>query len=187
MSMLKELLDEAKGKIKKIGEDFKKDVSKFRTGRASVSILEGIIVPYYGVPTPINQVATLSVPDANLIVIQPWDHSIIADVERAIRNSNTELNPISDGKVIRLPIPPLDEQRRLEIIKTLRRYTEERKTTIRNLRREYRELIKSLEEEKEISEDDEKRAYDDLQKVIDDGVKNLEETEKSKEKHIMED
>jgi ribosome recycling factor len=185
--MIKEILDEAKSKIKKIGDDFKKDVSKFRTGRASISILDGITVSYYGVMTPLNQVATLSIPDANLIVVQPWDHNILLDVEKAIRSSNIEINPVSDGKVIRLPIPPLDEQRRLEIIKTMKRYTEERKTTIRNLRREYRELIKSLEEEKEISEDDEKRAYDDLQKTIDDGIKSLDEIEKTREKHIMED
>ncbi|MGE5343075.1 MAG: ribosome recycling factor [Candidatus Omnitrophota bacterium] len=185
--MIKELLDEAKGKVKKISDDFKKDISKFRTGRASISILDGIMVSYYGVPTPINQVATLSVPDANLIVIQPWDHNVLNDIDKAIRSSSLEINPVSDGKVIRLPIPQLDEQRRLEIIKTLKKYTEERKTVIRNLRREYRDMIKSMKEEKEISEDDEKKAYDDLQKVIDDGIKNLEEIEKAKEKHIMED
>jgi len=185
--MIKELLEEAKSRIKKSSEDFRKDLSKFRTGRASVSVLDGIMVEYYGSPTPINQVATLSVPDANLIVIQPWDPTVINAVERAIRNSNSELNPISDGKVIKLPIPPLDEQRRLDIIKTLKRYTEERKTTIRNTRREYRDIIKELKDEKNISEDDEKRGCDDLQKIIDDGIKNIEEIEKAKEKHIMED
>jgi ribosome recycling factor len=185
--MLKELLDEAKSKMKKLIDEFKKDISKFRTGRASVSILDGITVSYYGVLPPINQVATLSVPDANLIVVQPWDHNVLADVEKAIRSSNLEINPVSDGKVIRLPIPPLDEQRRLDIIKTMKKYTEERKTSIRNVRREYRDLIKSLEEEKEISEDDEKRAYDDLQKIVDESIKSLEEIEKAKEKHILED
>lgn len=185
--MIKELLEESKSKIKKTTDEFKKDISKFRTGRASVSILDGINVQYYGVPTPINQVATLSVPDANMIVIQPWDHNVISDVEKAIRTSNIEINPVSDGKVIRLPIPPLDEQRRLEIIKTLKKYTEERKTVIRNMRRDYRDMIKGLKEEKEITEDDEKRSYDELQKIIDDGIKNLEDIEKAKEKHIMED
>ncbi len=185
--MIKELLEESKSKIKKTTEEFKKDISKFRTGRASVSILDGINVQYYGVPTPINQVATLSVPDANMIVIQPWDHSVISEIEKAIRTSNIEINPVSDGKVIRLPIPPLDEQRRLEIIKTLKKYTEERKTVIRNMRRDYRDMIKGLKEEKEITEDDEKRSNDELQKIIDDGIKNLEEIEKAKEKHIMED
>ncbi len=185
--MIKELINEAKEKLKHLSDDFKKDIAKFRTGRASVSILDGITVEYYGVPTPINQVASLSVPDANLIVIQPWDHNVIGEIDKAIRNSNIDFNPVSDGKVIRLPVPPLDEQRRLEIIKILKRYLEERKTTARNIRREYREMIKLMEEEKEISEDDEKRAYDDLQKIIDDSIKYLEDIEKIKEKHIMED
>jgi ribosome recycling factor len=185
--MIKEILEEAKSKLKMISEEFKKEISKFRTGRASVSILDGITVEYYGTPTPINQVATLSVPDANLIVIQPWDHNIIGEIDKAIRTSNIDMNPVSDGKVIKLPVPPLDEQRRLDIIKTLKKYTEERKTSIRNVRREYREMIKLMKEEKEISEDEEKRAHDDLQKIVDDEVQNLEDIEKTKEKHIMDD
>ncbi|UCH93009.1 MAG: ribosome recycling factor [Candidatus Aminicenantes bacterium] len=185
--MIKELLEEAKTKLKELGEDFKKDIGKFRTGRASVSILDGIMVEYYGVPTPINQMATLSVPDANLIVIQPWDRNVIADIEKSLHNSSIDINPISDGKVIKLPVPPLDEQRRLEIIKTLKKYTEERKTTARNVRREYREMIKLMKDEKEISEDEERRAYDDLQKIIDNGIQTLEDIERTKEKHIMED
>lgn len=185
--MIKEFLEEAKEKLKHLGDDFKKDIAKFRTGRASVSILDGITVEYYGTPTPINQVATLSVPDANLIVIQPWDHNVINDIDKAIRNSNIDFNPVSDGKVIKLPVPPLDEQRRLEIIKTLKKYLEERKTTARNIRREYRDLIKLMKEDKEISEDEERRAYDDLQKIIDDGIEDLDDIEKTKAKHIMED
>ena len=185
--MIKELQEEAKAKMKEIADAFKKEITKFRTGRASVSILDGITVDYYGTPTPINQVATLSVPDANLIVIQPWDNNIIDDIDKAIRSSSIDVNPISDGKVIKLPVPPLDEQRRLEIIKTLKKYTEERKTAVRNTRREYREMIKLMKEDKEISEDEEKRAYDDLQKIIDDSITNLEEIEKTREKHIMED
>jgi len=185
--VIKEIIDEAKEKLKKLRDDFNKETAKFRTGRASLSVLDGIMVEYYGVPTPINQVATLSVPDANLIVIQPWDSNIINDVEKSIRNADLDINPVSDGKVIRLPVPPLDEQRRQDIVKTLKKYTEERKTTARNIRREYRELIKMLEDDKEISEDDEKRAYDDLQKIIDESVNDLEEIQKNKEKHILED
>jgi ribosome recycling factor len=185
--MIKELMQEAKGKLKSLNDDFKKEIGKFRTGRASVSVLDGIMVEYYGVLTPINQVATLSAPDANLIVIQPWDHNIVNDVEKAIRSSNLDMNPVSDGKVIKLPVPPLDEQRRLEIVKTLKKYTEERKTAARNIRREYRELIKMLKDDKEISEDDERRAYDDLQEIIDESVNNLEEIQRNKEKHILED
>jgi len=185
--MLKETLEEVRSKLAELEAEFKKEISKFRTGRASVSILDNIRIDYFGTPTPINQLATLSVPEANLIVIQPWDHNIIADIEKAIRNSNIDINPISDGKLIRLPIPPLDEERRAEIIKTLKRYTEERKTAARILRREYRELVKSMEDEKEISEDAEKRFQEELQKIVDDSMQNLEETEKSKEKHILED
>lgn len=185
--MLREILKEADEKFKKICEEFSRDIMKFRTGRASVSVLDGIMVEYYGTPTPINQIATISVPEANLIVIQPWDNKILADIEKALRQSDIDLNPISDGKVIKLPVPPLDEQRRLEIIKTLKKYTEERKTTTRNLRRDYRDMAKKMKDDKEISEDDEKRFYDDLQKLVDDNIKRLEEIESSKEKHIMED
>jgi len=185
--MIKETLEQAKGDLKKVEEDFKKQVAKFRTGRASVSILDGILVDYYGVPTPINQLATLGVPEANLIIVQPWDNKIINDVDKAIRAANLNINPVSDGKVIKLPIPPMDQQRRLEIIKTLKKYTEERKTHVRNVRRDYREMIKSLKDEKEISEDDEKRAYDELQKLVDGTGTNIDRFEHEKEKHILED
>jgi len=185
--MIKEILDQARADMRKMEEDFKKQLSKFRTGRASVSILDGILIDYYGVPTPINQLATLGVPEANLIIIQPWDSKIINDVDKAIRAANLNINPVSDGKVIKLPIPPLDQQRRLDIIKTLKKYTEERKTHIRNVRRDYRDTIKAMEEGKEISEDDEKRAYDELQKIIDATGANIDKFEHEKEKHILED
>jgi ribosome recycling factor len=185
--MIKEILDQARAELRKVEEDFKKQLSKFRTGRASVSILDGILIDYYGVPTPINQLATLGVPEANLIIIQPWDSKIINDIDKAIRAANLNINPVSDGKVIKLPIPPLDQQRRLDIIKTLKKYTEERKTHIRNVRRDYRDTIKAMEDEKEISEDDEKRAYDELQKIIDGTGERIDGIEKEKEKHIMED
>lgn len=185
--MTKEILDQARGDLRKVEEDFKKQISKFRTGRASVSILDGIHVDYYGVPTPINQLATLGVPEANLIIIQPWDSKIINDVDKAIRAANLNLNPVSDGKVIKLPIPPLDQQRRLEIIKTLRKYTEERRAQLRNVRRDYRDMIKSMKDDRDISEDDEKRAYDELQKLVDATNANIDQIEKDKEKHILED
>ncbi len=185
--MIKEMLDEARGDFRKIEDDFKREVSKFRTGRASVSILDGIQVDYYGTPTPINQLATLGVPEANLIIIQPWDNKSIADVEKAIRQANIGLNPVSDGRVIKLPVPPLDQQRRLEIIKTLKKYTEERKTVIRNVRRDYRDMGKQMKDDKEITEDEEKRYYDELQKLVDATNAKLDEIEKAKEKHILED
>ncbi len=185
--MTKEILEQAKVDLKKVEEDFKKQISKFRTGRASVTILDGIHVDYYGVPTPINQLATLGVPEANLIIIQPWDNKIINDVDKAIRAANLNLNPVSDGKVIKLPIPPLDQQRRLEIIKTLKKYTEERKAQLRNVRRDYRDMIKSLKDDRDISEDDEKRGNDDLQKLVDATNAHIDQIEKEKEKHILED
>lgn len=185
--MTKEILDQARGDLRKVEEDFKKQISKFRTGRASVSILDGIHVDYYGVSTPINQLATLGVPEANLIIIQPWDSKIINDLDKAIRAANLNLNPVSDGKVIKLPIPPLDQQRRLEIIKTLRKYTEERRAQLRNVRRDYRDMIKSMKDDRDISEDDEKRAYDELQKLVDGTNASIDQIEKDKEKHILED
>ncbi len=185
--MTKEILDQARGDLRKVEDDFKKQLSRFRTGRASVSILDGIHVDYYGVSTPINQLATLGVPEANLIIIQPWDNKIINDVDKAIRAANLNLNPVSDGKVIKLPIPPLDQQRRLEIIKTLRKYTEERRAQLRNVRRDYRDMIKSVKDDREISEDDEKRAYDELQKLVDAANASVDQIEKDKEKHILED
>lgn len=185
--MIKEILEQVRGDLRKLEEDFKKQLSKFRTGRASVSILDGILIDYYGVPTPINQLATLGVPEANLIIIQPWDSKIINDIDKAIRAANLNINPVSDGKVIKLPIPPLDQQRRLDIIKTLKKYTEERKTHVRNMRRDFRDMIKAAKEEKGVSEDDEKRAYDDLQKLIDATGERIDSIEKEKEKHIMED
>jgi len=185
--MLKEILEDVKSKLSEIETNYKKQISKLRTGRASVSILDGIMVDYYGVSTPINQIATVSVPEGNLIVIQPWDNKIIADIENALRNSNIGINPVSDGKLIRLPVPPLDEQRRKEIIKTLNKYTEERKTAVRNQRREYRELVKTMKDDKEISEDEEKRFYDDLQKIIDKSITSLDEIDKEKEKSILDD
>jgi ribosome recycling factor len=137
--------------------------------------------------TPINQLATLGVPEANLIIIQPWDSKIINDVDKAIRAANLNINPVSDGKVIKLPIPPLDQQRRLEIIKTMKKYTEERKTHVRNIRREYRDLVKGMKDAKEISEDDEKRFSDELQKLIDATGERIDRIEKDKERHILED
>ena len=185
--MLKDILEEVNSKLNEIESEFKAEISKFRTGRASVSILDNIRVEYYGTPTPINQLATLSVPEANLIVIQPWDSNTIGDIEKAIRNSNIDINPVSDGKLIRLPVPPLDEERRSDIIKTLKKYTEERKTAARLIRREYREIVKLLQEDKEISEDEEKRFNDDLQKQVDENIEKLEKIEAGKEKHILED
>ncbi len=185
--MIKEILDETKEKLTEVSDSFKKELAKFRTGRASISMLDGISVDYYGTPTPINQVATLSVQSANLIIIQPWDNSVLNNIDKAIRTSNVDLNPVSDGKTIKLPIPPLDQQRRLDIIKKLKKYLEERKAKVRNIRKDSREMIKLMKDDKEISEDDEKRAYDEVQKLVDAEVKELDNIAKTKEKHILDD
>jgi len=185
--MIKELIEELKTDCEQVIEGFCKEIGKFRTGRASVGILDGIQVEYYGVQTPLNQLATLGVPEASLIVIQPWDVKIVSEVEKAIRNANIGINPVSDGKTIKLFVPPLDEQRRLEIIKTLKKYAEERKTTMRNIRRDYRETGKQMKDAKEISEDEENRFFEDIQKAVDEAIGKIEEIQKKREKHIMED
>jgi ribosome recycling factor len=185
--MFKDIINEANEKFKTVKDDYLKQISKFRTGRASITVLDNISVDYFGTPTPLNQLATLSVPESNLIMIQPWDSNIINDVEKAIRSSNLDLNPISDGKVIKLPIPPLDEQRRMEIVKTLKKYNEERKTQIRNIRRDYRDKIKKMKDDKDISEDDEKKFYEQFQKIVDEKITELENITKDKEKHILDD
>ncbi len=185
--MLNQISNEAKEKFKEVLNDYTAEISKFRTGRASINVLDGLTVEYYGTPTPINQVATLSVPEPNLIVIQPWDVNIIGDIDKALRNSNIDLSPFSDGKVIKLPVPPLDEQRRLEIIKTLKKYTEERKTQIRNIRRDYREMVKKMQDDKDISEDEEKRFYESFQKTVDENIATLDKIGNEKEKHILDD
>lgn len=184
---MKDILDAAKADFKKVEGEFIKEILKFRTGRASVSILDGILIDYYGTPTPIQQLATLGVPEANLIIIQPWDNKTLGDIDKAIRNANIGISPVSDGKVIKLPVPPLDEQRRLEIVKMLKKYMEERKTVLRNIRRDYRDMAKTMKDDKEITEDDEKRFYDELQKMVDGEMAKIEEMVKTREKHIMDD
>jgi len=179
--MIKEILDEARGDMRKMEDDFKKQLSKFRTGRASVSILDGILIDYYGVPTPINQLATLGVPEANLIIIQPWDNKIINDVDKAIRAANLNINPVSDGKVIKLPIPPMDQQRRLEIIKTLKKYTEERKTHVRNVRRDAIEHVKKAK----LPEDEAKRLEKDIQTSTDKSIADINSHLAHKEKDLL--
>lgn len=183
--MLKDSIKELKKELSSIEDGFKKQLTKLRTGRASASMLDGINVDYFGVPTPISQVATISIPQGDLIQIQPWDVKMIQEIEKAVINANIGITPVSDGRLLRLNIPQLDEQRRKEIVKTLKSYTEERKTAIRNLRREYRDIAKTLKDDKDISEDEEKRFYDEIQKVIDSKIKDIEEIAKDKEKIIM--
>jgi ribosome recycling factor len=172
--------------MKTSAEHFRKDIGMLRTGRANISIFEEIKVNYYGVPTPVNQVATLKIPEPTLIVIQPYDPSMLEPLDKAIRGADLGFNPLNDGKILRVPIPPLDEERRREIAKKIGRMLEDEKTALRNMRREAKEFIEELEKEKEITEDDKFSGLEQLQKILDDTVAKVEEVAAAKEKEILE-
>jgi len=171
--------------MRKTDEGLKKDLATIRTGRATPSIIEHIKVDYFGVATPLNQIAGISVPDARLLVIQPWDKSSIRNIEKAIQTSDLGLNPVNDGTAIRINIPPLSEERRQELIKVVHRRVEERKVTIRNLRRDAMNELKELEKSKEISQDDNKRALEQLQKLTDSFIASIEQTGQDKEAELI--
>jgi ribosome recycling factor len=184
--MVRDTLKDLEKKMKVSTEHFRRELTKLRTGRANINIFEDIKVPYYGTLTPINQVATLGVPDPTLIVIQPWDPSVLEVLEKAVRGSDFGFNPINDGKVLKVPIPPLDEERRREIAKRIGKMLEEEKTALRNMRRESKEFIEELEKEKEITEDDKFMGIEKLQGLLDEHVKKIEEYAAAKEKEILE-
>lgn len=167
-------------------EALKKDLAAIRTGRASLSIFDNITVDYYGTPTLINQVATMAIPESRLITIQPWEPKIISEIEKAIQKSDLGLNPSNDGKIIRIAIPPLTEERRKQIIKHVHKRVEEAKVSIRNIRREGNEEVKKLEKEKHLSEDDTKRSLEDIQKLTDSYIKRSDEIMAHKEAELME-
>ncbi len=184
--MVKEELRELEKKMLVSVEHFRKDLSKLRTGRANIGIFSDIKVDYYGTLTPVNQVATLAVPDPTLISIQPWDTSLLETIDKAIRAADLGLNPINDGKILKIPIPPLDEERRQEIAKHIRKMMEDEKTALRIMRRETKEMIELLEKEKEITEDDKFWGYDKLQEITGQSTKKIEELAAIKEKEILE-
>jgi len=167
-------------------EAFRKELGKVRTGRASFSLLDGVRVDYYGTPTPLQQVGTLSVPESRLITVTPWDAKMIGPIEKAIQGSGLGLNPASDGKVVRIPIPPLTEERRKELAKLVRKMAEDARVAVRNLRREAIEKLKDRERKKEISEDDVKRGQERVQKETDACVKKIDDILKAKEQEILE-
>jgi len=167
-------------------EAFRKDLNSIRTGRASLALLDGISVQYYGVPTPLNQVATLAVPESRLITIQPWDSSVIGEVEKAILRSDLGLTPSSDGRVIKIPIPALTEERRKQLVRVVKKLGEDCKVSIRNVRREGNDDLKSLEKDKKISEDELRRAQDLVQKLTDRYITTAEQVSTQKEKEVME-
>ena len=184
--MVKEVLSEARTAMDKAVKSLKRDMTKVRTGRASISLLDDVKVEYYGVPTPLSQVATLSVPEARLITVQPWEKNLIPDIEKAIFKADLGLTPSSDGVLIRLPVPSLTEERRREMVKIVKRMSEDSKISVRNARRDANENLKMLEKEKEITEDDLKRSEKDVQLVTDEFVATIDSIVQSKEQEIME-
>jgi ribosome recycling factor len=173
-------------RMEKSLEALKKDLAAIRTGRASLSIFDGITVDYYGTPTLINQVATMAVPESRLITIQPWEPKMISEIEKAIQKSDLGLNPSNDGKIIRIAIPPLTEERRKQIIKHVHKRVEEAKVSIRNIRREGNDEVKKLEKEEHFSVDDTKRSLDEIQKLTDSYIKRTDEIMAHKEAELME-
>lgn len=184
--MIDEVISDARASMDKAVKALKKDMAKVRTGRASVTLLDDVRVEYYGVPTPLSQVASLSTPEPRLITVQPWEKNLIPEIEKAIFKADIGLTPSSDGQLIRLPVPALTEERRREMAKIVKRMGEESKISIRNARRDANETLKMLEKEKEITEDDLKRSEKDVQQVTDEFVNLIDSVVQSKEQEIME-
>jgi ribosome recycling factor len=186
MSTSKEALAQAKTRMEKAVEDFRKELASVRTGRANASILDAIRVDYHGTMMPVNQLGTVSVPDPMTIVISPWDPGAVPLIDKAIRTSDLGLNPATDGKVVRIPIPSLTEDRRKDLVKHLHKVLENHRTAVRNIRRDQKEAIEKLEKDKKISEDDKKRSLDELEKVTHSETKKMEDLSAAKEKEVME-
>ena len=184
--MINEVLDDTREKMKKAVEALNGELMKVRTGRASASLVDGVSVDYYGALTPLNQMASVTVPESRLIVVQPWDATSISGIEKAILKANIGLTPSNDGKVIRLSIPPLTEERRKEIVKQIAKTCEDYKVGIRNIRRDANEDLKMLKKDGDISEDEMYKGQDEIQKVTDFNIKEVEELNKKKEKEILE-
>jgi ribosome recycling factor len=185
MSIADDVLKEQKAKIQKTHDHFRQELLAVRTGRASLHLLDGIRVDYYGTPTPLNQVATLAVTDARLITVKPWEKNMIPVIEKAIRDANIGLNPQSDKDLVRVPVPPLTEERRREIVKQVRQKGEEQKLAVRNERRDAKDLIAEAQKDGDISEDEAKKALEKVQKETDEGVKKIDEMVAAKEKEVM--
>ena len=184
--MVNELIEDMKTDMNKTIDSMKQSLIKVRTGRASIGIMDGIMVDYYGTPTPMNQLATLAVPEPRLITIQPWDKGALSSIEKAIMKSELGLTPANDGKIIRVPIPPLNEERRKELVKMVKKMAEDFRIEIRNHRRGTNSLIKDLEKDKEINKDELKSSQDKVQEITDDFIKRIDGMLSDKEKEIME-
>ena len=182
---MKQLYADLKRRMDQAVAGFQGNLASTRTGRASAHMLDQIKVDYYGTPTPITQMAQVSTPEPQSIVIQPWDPSVIKEIEKAIQASDLGFNPLSDGKVIRVPVPPMTEERRREVVKHLNRVLEEHRTAVRNVRRDGNEALKKLAKEKKISEDEDKRAMEEVQKMTDEEIRRMEELSRRKEAEVM--
>jgi ribosome recycling factor len=182
---LKETYIQLKTRMDKAVEDFRTNLAAARTGRASVLMLDTVRVPYYGTEMPLNQVATVHAPEPQLLSVQPYDPGIMGDIEKAIRSAGLGLNPQNDGKLIRIPVPPLTEERRKDMVKHLSKILEDHRTAVRNVRRDGNDAIKKAMKDKKISEDDERKALDEIQKLTDDEIKKMEELSRAKEKELM--
>src|SRR5215475_2045796 len=183
---LKDSFSQLKTRMDKAVEDFRKEMASQRTGRASVHMLDSVTVDAYGSQMPLNQLADVSAPEPQLITVQPWDMSQIGAIEKAIRSAELGLNPMNDGKLIRVPVPALTEERRKEMVKHLHKVLEEHRTAVRNIRRDGNDAIKKAMKDKKITEDEEKRSLDEIQRLTDDEIKKMEEMSKGKEKEVME-
>jgi ribosome recycling factor len=182
---LKDSYVQLKTRMDKAVEDFRKEMTSTRTGRASVHMLDGVMVEAYGSQMPLNQLANVSAPEPQLITVQPWDVSQIGAIEKAIRSGDLGLNPMNDGKLVRVPVPALTEDRRKEMVKHLNKVLEEHRTAVRNIRRDGNDSIKKAMKDKKITEDEERGAMEHLQKLTDDEIKKMEEMAKGKEKEVM--
>ena len=182
---LKDSFTQLRTRMDKAVEDFRREMGSVRTGRANVHMLDGVQVEYYGSMMPLNQIAQVHAPEAQLITVQPFDPSSLAAIEKSIRSGDLGLNPMNDGKLIRVPVPALTEERRRDMVKHLHKVLEEHRTAIRNIRRDGNEAIKKAMKDKKITEDDERRALEELQKLTDDEIKKMEEMSKAKEKEVM--
>jgi len=185
MNTVSEIETGAKQRMEKALGDLQQAMATIRTGRASIHLLDSVRVDYYGTPTPLNQVANLHVPEPGMITVQPWDSSLLSAIEKTIRTSDLGINPANDGKIIRLPIPPLTEERRKELVKKLNAVAEDHRVAIRNIRRDSNEYIKRLTKDKKISTDEDRRAHDETQKLTDAYMKRLDEAAKAKEREIL--
>jgi ribosome recycling factor len=184
--MTADLFGDAERRMQKAVDSLKQDLGAIRAGRASAALVDRIAIEYYGAPTPLNQVASISVPEARLLVIQPWDRKLLTDIEKAIQKSDLGINPSNDGQVIRLNIPPMSEERRRDLVKSLHKKMDEHKVAVRNIRRDVQEKLREREKKKEISEDELKRSTEKLQKLTDRYIEGMEKVGKAKEVEILE-